>query len=179
MSILLPTQGAAYPYLTHLAAIAVARAVQNVTGLSARVKWVNDVFIDGKKITGILAENILGGSTRRVVLGIGVNANTPRDAFPPDLSEIAGTICCDATTLASEILKELLTRLYRFSLEDTQREYRELCFLIGKKVLVRKENDDREATVLGLTDDLGLTVRYEEGVTEDLISGEVHLILPR
>ena len=177
MSILLPYQGDALPYLTHLAAIAVAHAIRSETTQPAVIKWVNDVFVEGRKVCGILTESIAALGKRRIVLGIGVNANTPTDDIPAALREIVGTIRCDKSALAASILKELLSRLDRFSLEATRREYRELCFLVGEKVLVQKGADAKPATVLALDDALGLSVLYDDGSRETLISGEVHLIV--
>ena len=71
-------------------------------------------------------------------------------------------------------------RVARFLSSDpgaVKQEYRELSFLTGKEVVVQKENDRREATVLGLTEDLALSVRYSDGEEEDLIAGDVSLRL--
>ncbi|HCU55764.1 MAG TPA: hypothetical protein DIC18_00335 [Clostridiales bacterium] len=66
-------------------------------------------------------------------------------------------------------------RFDAFSPALLKQEYRKLCFLLGKKVLVIKNDGGREATVLDLTDDLGLDVLYDDGKREHLISGEVSL----
>ena len=177
MSILLSAAGAYAAYVTHIAAIAVALAIREVTGEDARVKWVNDVYVRGKKVCGILAENVATSSGRRIVLGIGVNADTPEESIPEELRAVAGTIRADHSDLAAAILRHLLRRIEHFSLEEVRREYRELSFLVGSRVSVVKEEGSRMAAVLGLSDSLGLDVMYDDGSREELIAGEVHLLL--
>jgi BirA family transcriptional regulator, biotin operon repressor / biotin---[acetyl-CoA-carboxylase] ligase len=89
MSILLfPDEPLAEPsWLTALGAVAVAEVVSAWTGRSARIKWPNDVRVDGKKIGGILVERGAGA-----VIGIGLNANIDRDAFPEALRETATSL---------------------------------------------------------------------------------------
>ena len=175
MSLLLPYSPETVPFLTHLTAIAVARAVRDLTGEDARIKWVNDVYVRGKKICGILTECIAAGDQRRVIVGIGVNANTPPEDFPAELRAIAGAISADRTALAARILSELFGELDDFSEDRVKRDYRELCFLLGERVSVIKKEGGRDATVLDLDDNLGLIVRYDDGSLETLIAGEVSL----
>ncbi|MDR1796891.1 MAG: biotin--[acetyl-CoA-carboxylase] ligase [Clostridiales Family XIII bacterium] len=89
--------------LTLAAAVAVCRAIERVlpAGPGAppeaapRIKWVNDVFLGGKKICGILAEAVSDPGTNRIcalVLGIGVNAGVPPEAFPGELQQTAGSL---------------------------------------------------------------------------------------
>lgn len=177
MSLLLPARPDVIPFVTHLAAVAVALAVRELTGETAKIKWVNDVFVKGKKVCGILTENISVGESRRLVLGIGVNLNTPTADFPAELRQIAGAVSCDATSLASLILRRFFDRFDAFSAEQLEEEYRALSFPRGTKITVIKEKGSREATVLGLTDALALEVLYEDGTQESLISGEVRLKL--
>ena len=175
MSLLLPALPEVCPFLTHLTAVAVACAIQEVTGADARIKWVNDVYVSGKKVCGILTENIGVNNARRLVVGIGVNIGKEQKDFPPEIRETAASLSCDKTSLTAAILKEFFMRFDAFSPALLKQEYRERCFLLGKKVLVIKNDGGREATVLDLTDDLGLDVLYDDGKREHLISGEVSL----
>ena len=177
MSVLLPWRAASAPYLTHLAAIAVAKALRSAAGVSPSIKWVNDVYVDGKKVCGILSESVSLGEARRVVIGIGVNLSSPDTPFPDELKEIAGSVSCEKTLLAAAILKELFRLFESFSAKTVREEYAALCFLKGKRVTVVKDQKEREATALGLDDALGLVVRYDDGTSETLISGEVRVRL--
>lgn len=177
MSILLPDQEVTSRFITHIAALAVARAIEETAGETARIKWVNDVYVKGRKVCGILAESMIAMDYRRFVIGIGVNLDTPEDAFPEEIRAIAGSIHADRSTLAARILHHLFTILDNDDLDAIRREYRERCFLVGKEVDVIKEKSCRKATVTGLTDALALSVRYENGDREDLAFGEVSLRL--
>ena len=175
MSVLLPAYGD-LTLLTPTVAVAVAAAIRDLTEEDARVKWVNDVYVRGKKVCGILAESVVADNHRRVIVGIGVNLNTKEGDFPSEIRSIAGSIIADRSALAARILD----KLFRLLQEDPKHiceEYKKLCFLIGQKVTVQKENGCRVATVLGLTDRLALSVLYDDGQTEDLIAGEVTLRL--
>lgn len=177
LSLLLPYSPQIAPLLTHLAAVAVAVAIRETAKEDARIKWVNDVYARGKKVCGILTESIVAAGRRRVIVGIGVNANTPLSDFPDDLKEIAASISANKEVLAARILSEFFSRFDDFSPERIKEEYKELCFLVGEKVIVHKKEGGKAAVVLGLSDDLGLDVLYEEGTRETLISGEVSLRL--
>ena len=177
MSILLPYDDGTCFFLTHIAALAVARAIEETAGETARIKWVNDVYVKGRKVSGILAESIVSPRGRHIVLGIGVNLDTPEDAFPEEIRAIAGSIKADRSHLAVRILHHLFTLLDAGDLGAIRREYRERCFLVGKEVDVIKEKSCRKATVIGLTDNLALSVRYESGEREDVAFGEVSLRL--
>ena len=177
MSLLLPAREETFSLITPMAAVAVANAVRSLTKEDARIKWVNDVYVGGKKICGILSESVMVQGSRRVVLGIGVNLNTPEEAFPEEIRSIAGSVKADRSELAAAVVDAFLSRFLSSDLGAVKQEYRELSFLTGKEVVVQKENDRREATVLGLTEDLALSVRYADGTEEDLIAGDVSLRL--
>ena len=73
--------------------MAVARAVESITSLSTRIKWPNDILVDGRKIAGLLNE--MSAETEKVnfvILGIGVNLNMRREQFPGDLRHPASSL---------------------------------------------------------------------------------------
>ena len=164
------------PTLTPVAAVAVCRAVETVCGVRGGIKWPNDVLLEGKKICGILVESVLGGERPCVIVGIGVNANTP--SFPEELRPIAGSIAAvtgqrvDLRALAAELLREF-DALYAAWLPDGGRsviaEYRRLCLNVGREALVGA----RRGLCLGVGDDYALIVRWEDGAEEALRFGEV------
>ena len=164
------------PTLTPVAAVAVCRAVEAVCCLSCGVKWPNDVLLDGKKICGILVESVLGTERPCVIVGIGVNANTP--SFPEELRPVAGSIftqtgkTVDLDALAAELLAQL-DALYAGWLADggsaVLAEYRRLCLNPGREVLV----GGRRGRALSVGDDYSLLVRWEDGAEEALRFGEV------
>lgn len=82
-------------FLTCTAALACAEAIEVCTGVEASIKWVNDVYCHGRKVTGILTEgsfDLEGGMLKTAMVGIGVNVRPPREGFPVDLAGKAGAI---------------------------------------------------------------------------------------
>ena len=103
-----PPPGADCGLITVLAAVAVCRAIEEMTALQPKIKWVNDLFLRGKKVCGILAEG-LGGP---VIIGIGVNLRTPPGGYPPEAGP-AGALDADveAPALAGRIARYILDGL--------------------------------------------------------------------
>jgi BirA family biotin operon repressor/biotin-[acetyl-CoA-carboxylase] ligase len=92
-----------------LAGVAVASAVHKVTGLEARLKWPNDVLIEGAKLAGILAEQ----SADAIVTGIGINVSTRRAELPVETATslaLAGGASLDRHELLGAILTEVERR---------------------------------------------------------------------
>ena len=178
--------------LTHAAALAVWKAVREVAGVDAAIKWVNDVYVDGKKAAGILVESALTaqGGLSFAVLGIGVNLFPPPTGFPPHLSHATALFPLERKGEASS-LRDALVRaiLWHFSalynaFPDTSflAEYKEHMLLIGKNVLVYDALTDREkagkgrvARAIDVTTDGALLVEYQDGERQALSAGEVTL----
>ncbi|MBR7002868.1 MAG: biotin--[Neisseriaceae bacterium] len=82
--------------LTVAAAVAVAEAMDEVFDTQSKIKWVNDVYVNGKKVCGILAESQLDPSKpteQAVIVGIGINVCAPKDGFPTEIENRAGALC--------------------------------------------------------------------------------------
>jgi BirA family biotin operon repressor/biotin-[acetyl-CoA-carboxylase] ligase len=169
--------------LTVASATALRRAIKNVTGVSADIKWPNDLLIGGKKVVGILTEmSAEVDRVRHVVLGIGVDVN--QEEFPPELRAIAtslknesGEEICRAE-LAVEILRELdfdYARICAGKFPAVADEWEAGCATIGKKVLVQMGTRLVRGQAEALDDDGALLVRTEHGHLERIIGGDVTL----
>lgn len=94
-------------------AVAVAEAIGQVGSSQARIKWPNDILLDGRKLVGILVESRQTGPGRAHIIGIGVNCHQTTDDFPPELREIATSLDlvagtrCNRITVARRILTSL------------------------------------------------------------------------
>ena len=175
--------------LTTAAAVAAAAAVEETTGRSPGIKWVNDLYLDGKKVAGILTESALtpdGGRLAYAVLGIGMNVTEPAGGFPPEIADIAGAILPapdgkSAPDARARLTASFLTHLFRLAdpLADASymEEYRRRCFVLGKEVTVLRGEETYPATALAVDDDGGLLVRRGDGTEEVLSSGEVSVRL--
>jgi BirA family biotin operon repressor/biotin-[acetyl-CoA-carboxylase] ligase len=157
------------PILPLAAAVAVAETI----GGDARIKWPNDVWIDGRKVSGILLE----GRPQEgwTVLGIGLNVRTRE--FPEELAEIATSLALagvDATV--DGVLATLLERLDRWieaPADDVLAAWRERDALRGRRIGWASG----EGTAAGVDETGALVVELDDGATATLDAGEVHLQL--
>lgn len=169
--------------VTTLAAVAVAEAVEAISGHEAGIKWVNDVYLDGKKICGILTEASLdceAGMLSYAVVGIGINLVPPGEGFPGELREVAGAVFADGlptgdagSRLAADVWNRFF-RMYR-RLPDTGflAGYRQRSFLLGQWVEILRPEGPVPALAVDVDASAGLVVRYADGREETLSSGEV------
>ncbi len=177
MSILLRPENGINPLrITTDAAVAVAIALEKLSGNKTGIKWVNDIYINDRKVCGILAESSVGDGGY-VVLGIGVNVTLPENGFPEDIKLKAGSVFEKnrellREKLATEILKELCVVR---SKEDVLAEYRSRSIITGKEIDIIKNGTVKRAVALSIDDDYSLLVRTEDGKTEKLNSGDVSI----
>jgi BirA family biotin operon repressor/biotin-[acetyl-CoA-carboxylase] ligase len=160
------------PKLTLMAGVAVARALKNTLGLDARLKWPNDVLVQGKKLCGILSESRCGEKVEFVILGIGINANFLLSALPEDLRQSAITVkevlrrTVDRHALLRAIVNELGKRYAPFCAGDYQSivaEWKGLTDTLGKPVRVETETGIVEGVAEGIDAQGALVVRTAEG----------------
>lgn len=170
--------------LTALSAVAVCRAIRQVCGAQAQIKWPNDLVLSGRKLAGILTEMALEGESghvSHVVVGIGVNVHQRLTDFDGEVAQIAtsldlalgGSVC--RAQLAAALLEEMdiLRREVLFAPEKWLAEYRAACLNIGKTVQLIWGEEREPAQALAVDDRYGLVVRHRDGRVETLRSGEV------
>ncbi|MCH5199896.1 MAG: biotin--[acetyl-CoA-carboxylase] ligase [Oscillospiraceae bacterium] len=161
---------------TICAGCAVSRAVERLSGTKPLIKWVNDVYLDGKKICGILSEATADfecGRVDSVVTGIGINIST-KD-FPDGLGSKAGSINAGNVTrarLAAEVLSELICCLERRR-SDNIADYRARSLVLGKEVGFVLNNVQYIGKAIDIADSGELVVELEGGESVRLNSGEV------
>jgi len=176
--------------VTSAAAVATSEAIEETTGFSCGIKWVNDLYYQGKKVVGILTEGVLdmeNGALSAVVVGIGINFCTQQQDFPPELRFVAGSLYggpsqvpsgVDQNRLVAGIVNRLLE--YSASLSDRAflEAYRRRCFIIGKEVTVYQGGKQTgEGTVCGIDDDARLLVKGRDGGMSVLGTGEISIRL--
>jgi BirA family biotin operon repressor/biotin-[acetyl-CoA-carboxylase] ligase len=190
---------------TTIAAVAVAEAIEAVSGRTAEIKWVNDIFVGGRKVCGILTEasfNLEDSSLDYAVIGIGINVYEPEGGFPENIRSIAGAVQPidprDPSSNAvlrnggrNRLAAEVLIRFYVYWFIEMKAlsgpefdphatryidEYRRRCFVIGHEVEVHKAGSLPEpAYVRDVDDDCRLHVTYGDGREEALNSGEISI----
>lgn len=169
---------------TVAAAVAVCRACEQVCSNKAEIKWVNDVYINGRKICGILTEgSIVGGRLDYAVIGIGTNITTPAGGFPEDIADRAGALF--EYGKAPEGISERyaaalmcnLSQIFDLSgaVRDIMDEYRRRSFLPGRNITAVTADGEKPCKAIGITDDAELIVQYPDGNVGTLCSGEVSI----
>jgi len=181
MSIILRPQLAptAVSHLTLLTAVALCEAVRQATGLEAKIKWPNDLMIDNKKIAGILTElSAEMDRVRFVVIGVGVNVNTPGSVLPPGASslkvEAEKNFC--RITLAQEIFRKLEHWYERYKKEGFApviKQWKNYASTLGTRVRISDQQGDIEGEAIDLDENGGLIIRNDMGRTIKRMSGDV------
>ncbi|MBQ9847550.1 MAG: biotin--[Clostridia bacterium] len=166
--------------ITAAAAVAVVEAIKNATKKDPKIKWVNDIFIDNKKVCGILTEAVSdfeSGSVQAVIVGIGINLTT--DCFPEELACIAGSLGkqLDRCALIADIF-ERLSRLCAVLPERSfMNDYREYSLVIGRSITFSRNGVDYTAVARSITDSGELEVLTDSGEIMFLNSGEISIRL--
>ena len=179
MSMLLyPKFKATESYLiTAAAAVAVCRAIEKISSdKKPKIKWVNDVFINSKKVCGILTEGATdfeSGGLEYAVVGIGVNLFTSEKIFPGELKNIAGSIFEKAPSpetrneFAAAVINEFFA-VYENGV-GFMKEYKERSFLIGRRVISALGG----GVVEDITDGAELVLRLDSGEIKTISAGEI------
>ena len=152
-------------------------------GIAARIKWTNDIVLEGKKLCGILTEMGLENeinALQYLVTGIGVNVNQRPEDFSPDVRPIAASLFnvlgrpVRRSELAVQIIRAL-DRMYSFpqGKADYLARYRADCLTPGNRVQLITPASRTEATALSIDDEFRLVVEYDDGRREALSAGEV------
>ena len=166
---------------TTTAAVAVCEAVEALSGEPAGIKWVNDVFLRGKKVCGILTEgsfDMESGQFEYAILGAGINVFEPDGGFPAEIREVAGSVLTSpAPDAKNRMIAEYLNRflpLYRtLGSANTNVEYRKRSFVLGRMVNVISGTGTTPARAIDVDERCRLIVEYEDGRRDALSSGEI------
>jgi len=173
------------PFITICAAVAVVRAIADVCGLQAGIKWVNDIYFGEKKLCGILTEASVTaevGAIDRAVVGIGINTGE----IPPEIRDIATSIY-EATGqrgMRNRLIAAVLNQFEAVYADYTQNagkqgildEYCRHLFVLNRQVEVAGHGPAYTATVLGIDESGCLIVKRQDGQTVHLSAGEIHLV---
>lgn len=170
------------PLITACAAVAVSEAIERVTGVETKIKWVNDIFAGGKKLVGILTEagmNFECGTLEYAVVGIGVNVSATK--FPEALRDVATSLALEGsgTFSRSELIAEILNsfeKYYNSIYEKTfLAEYVRRSNIIGRDITVIGASGSYPAVAVGIDGNARLVVRLSDGTEQVLNSGEISI----
>ncbi len=180
---LLPYQAS---LLTILAALAVVQAVKEVTGLTAKIKWPNDLLVNEKKLAGILTEmNAEIDLINFVVIGIGINVNVRTDNFS---EELAGITVSLMEKMGKEVLRPLLLGVILNRIEilynraqsegfgEIIREWKEHGLTLGRRVKVNTPNGVVVGECVGINENGALMIETDQKKVISIMSGDVSLL---
>lgn len=171
------------PLITSAAAVAAAEAVENLCGESVQIKWVNDLYMNGRKICGILTEAVLGLEMNNIdyaVIGIGINVR--HTDFDPELRKKASSIEDEAGIIVdrNELCAAVCERLeyYLDNLEQKLHldEYRRREMLTGRIITADTGNQRFTGKAIKIDENANLEVELEDGTIKCLSSGEAHIV---
>jgi BirA family biotin operon repressor/biotin-[acetyl-CoA-carboxylase] ligase len=167
------------PKLTLTAAVSVAEAIEETTGLRPLIRWPNDLLVDGKKICGILTE--MAAEADRigyVVLGIGVNVNASKKELPENGASIQSATrrAQDRCALAARILQKLdahYADLLAGRFEPLAERWEQRSAVTGKRVAATTLAGRLEGTAVGIDEDGALWIRQDSGIRKRILSGDI------
>ncbi|MGN1340385.1 MAG: biotin--[acetyl-CoA-carboxylase] ligase [Oscillospiraceae bacterium] len=165
-------------YITMAAAVALVDSIERVCGITAGIKWVNDIFCRGKKVAGVLTEAISdfeSGMAETVIVGAGVNISTAD--FPEDIAGIAGSlgVFAQRSRLCADIAANLLDYTENSSHDALVEKYRAHSLLTGREITFLQNGVMRSGRVAEIDPCGCLVVETPEG-REVLRSGEVSVV---
>ena len=168
-------------FVTMYAGIAVCDAISDTTGVQTSMKWVNDIFLNGKKVGGILMENMPAKDGEQIyILGIGINFNTDfKQAEPSEQpNNIATSLFHNETPRAtrSELTASIINHIHKckgYTDRDILDRYKNLLFILGKDIKVTQGKHIYYATALDLDSAGHLIIKDQDGTIKTIIAGEV------
>lgn len=170
--------------VTAFAAVAVCRAIESISNKTPKIKWVNDVFLDGKKVCGILTEAVTdfeSGELGWIVLGIGINVYTRTEEFPEDLQSLATSIYPDQKRpgVRNQLSAEMINRILGSDAVPSESEvfeaYKNRLMMLGKEITVIRNGMAFRATAMDVDSVGHLIVKKENGEIMTLYSGEIRM----
>ena len=176
LSLPLSAPTASVQKITCAAAVAVCEAVSALSNTAPRIKWVNDIYVNGKKAAGILTELVSDDSNhpRAVIVGIGMNLCTRQ--FPDEFAANAGNLGdIEANALCGAITARLVDYTRHLNNNSILEKYKQLNFCIGRAVRYAQNDIIHIAKAIDIDNDGGLVVE-ENGIITTLNSGEISIV---
>ncbi len=173
-------QGFDATLITSATAVAVSDAINKISGKETQIKWVNDIYLENKKVCGILCESVFNadGKIPYIIVGIGVNLFKPQNDFPNEIKDIATYIFeKEDINIKEKFISILLDYFFKF-IDDLEnktflQKYREKNLVLGKEICVTCGDDKKIARAIDIDDQCRLLIEFPNKVKKTLCSGEV------
>ena len=168
--------------LTPMTAVAAVKAIEEALSVKADIKWINDIYLHGRKIGGILTKASFSSpeKTDYVIVGMGINLTEPQDGFHEDIKDIAGALkkevsLTERDRLIGVFLREFISYYTSLPTVTFYNEYKEKLLWLKEKITVREKENYYEATALDIDEKLRLKVLTEKGEEKALYSEEISI----
>lgn len=173
------------PQLTLLTAVAVVQAISEVAGISAEIKWPNDILVSGKKATGILTEmQAEADGIHSIVIGIGINVNQDAEDFSEDIREIATSLSIESGKKhqREEMICSVLDKIEKLynvyitsGFSPIKTLWESYAVSIGKQITATTMNSKIRGIALGITDDGVLLLKDDHGQVHSIYSADIEI----
>ena len=170
--------------ITTSSSVAICDAIHKVTGIECQIKWINDIYINNKKVGGILTEastNFESGTIDYLILGIGINFNNPKDNFPDDLKEIADSLYngnsngINRNILCAEILNNILSIIPKIKDYNFISEYKKRSIILNQEIMYTSGGIYSKGRAIDINNDGSLVIKHDDGSIKILNSGEISI----
>lgn len=167
-------------FITAAAAVAVAKTLRDYKNLPFEIKWVNDIYLFGKKVCGILCEAVrepVSNTLKGYVIGIGIN--TDIENFPDEIKSTAASVSLEKgekKLIAAEIANRLFTILSD-KCHSFLKEYKEWSYVLGKDIIFYEKGIPNAAFAVSVDENGGLVVKLKNNEQRTLQGGEISLAL--
>lgn len=174
------------PQMTLVAAVAIVRAIEELTELTPTIKWPNDILVGGRKLTGILTElQADPDRVKAIILGIGMNVNQQPQDFPEEIHSIATSLRIEQgqSVHRDQLTAKVLDYLETYITLYVDKGFAPIKLLwegysdsIGKRIRISTLHDTYEATAKGISEDGRLEVMLDDGTIRGIYSADIHII---
>lgn len=168
--------------LTPMTAVAASKAIEKVLSVKTDIKWVNDIYIGGRKAAGILTKAAFSSSekTDYVIVGIGINLTVPLGGFHEDIKDIAGALRKEVSSeernrLVGVFLREFISYYEKLTEREYFDEYKKRLLYLGEKITVREKESFYEATAVDIDESFRLKIITEKGEEKNLYTEEISI----
>ena len=170
--------------ITTSSSVIICESIKKVTGIDCQIKWINDIYLNNKKVAGILTEastNFESGTIDYIILGIGINFNQPKDDFPDELKSIASSLFnnnnnnINRNMLCAEIISNILDMIPRIKNYDFISEYKKRSIVLNQEIIYISSGISSKGKAININCDGSLVVEHDDGSIKILNSGEVSI----
>lgn len=170
--------------ITTSSSVIICEAIKKVTGIDCQIKWINDIYLNNKKVAGILTEastNFESGTIDYLILGIGINFNQPKEDFPDELKSIASSLFnnnnnnINRNMLCAEIINNILDMIPRIKNYDFISEYKKRSIVLNQEIIYISSGISSKGKAININCDGSLVVEHDDGSIKILNSGEVSI----